>query len=253
MVMLDLAVEEEIPGTEWIQADVTDAGQVSAAVERTLAGAGDRQPRELRGVIGPVGAAQQTAAGEWRRTLDVNLTGTFVTCRAVLPGMLERGSGRIVNFASASAVEYFGRSGRLQRLEGRGDQPHEDSRREVHRGGVRVNAVCPGPVNTRLIDEFLDHVSSEAPDAQEESPRAPGGEGAGHRLGPGPGDGPDRLPRVARRVAPERAVSPDVHQGRARGVPLGGANPQLQLDRPSAIPRTRDGAHPPMVLVEAFI
>ena len=94
----------------------------------------------------------------WNELLTVNLTGTFLCTRAVLPGMLERGWGRIVNIASTAAkaggayisaysaskhgVLGFTRSVAL----------------EVADKGVTVNAVCPGYVNTPLTDQNIRNI-----------------------------------------------------------------------------------------------
>jgi len=113
------------------------------------------------GVIGPVGAVQQTAPDEWRRTIDINLTGTFMSCRAVLPRMLERRSGQIVNFASAAGVEHSAGQAAYNASKAAVISLTKTLGREVHGSGVRVNAICPGPVDTPLIGEFLDQDSSE--------------------------------------------------------------------------------------------
>ena len=50
------------------------------------------------------GTAVETSDEDWDRVLDVNLKGTFLCCRAVIPGMIERGGGSIVNFSSTAGA-----------------------------------------------------------------------------------------------------------------------------------------------------
>jgi meso-butanediol dehydrogenase/(S,S)-butanediol dehydrogenase/diacetyl reductase len=93
---------------------------------------------------------------EWERVLRVNLTGTFLTCKAVLPHLIARGGGAIVNTASSMglkgapllahyAASKFGVVGFTESLAA-----------EVAGRGVRVNCVCPSSVRTQLsLDEFM--------------------------------------------------------------------------------------------------
>jgi NAD(P)-dependent dehydrogenase (short-subunit alcohol dehydrogenase family) len=85
----------------------------------------------------------------WAETLAANLATTFATCRAVLPGMVERGAGSVVNFASTAgeygsirpAAHYAAAKGGVIALT-------KSLAREVSPRGVRVNAVSPGPIDT---------------------------------------------------------------------------------------------------------
>ena len=91
---------------------------------------------------------------EWRRVLDVNLTGPFLCSRAVLPAMIEQGSGKIVNISSIG-----GRSGAA------GRSPYRPTKAalvnftqclaaEVKRHGIDVNCVCPGGTATRMLSDI---------------------------------------------------------------------------------------------------
>jgi NAD(P)-dependent dehydrogenase (short-subunit alcohol dehydrogenase family) len=85
----------------------------------------------------------------WARTIAGNLTTAFVTCRTVLPGMVERRAGSVVNFASTAgeygsitpAAHYAAAKGGVVAMT-------KSLAREVSPHGVRVNAVSPGPIDT---------------------------------------------------------------------------------------------------------
>jgi len=90
---------------------------------------------------------------EWKRTIDVNLTGQFFVTRTVLPGMIERGSGRIVNMSSAAAVvpggytyfsAYASAKAGLNRMT-------ETLASELQGRGISVFAIHPGGVRTDLL------------------------------------------------------------------------------------------------------
>lgn len=85
----------------------------------------------------------------WSKTLDANLRTAFVACRTVLPGMVARGRGSVVNFASTAgeygsitpAAHYAAAKGGVVAMT-------KSLAREVSPHGVRVNAVSPGPIDT---------------------------------------------------------------------------------------------------------
>ena len=84
----------------------------------------------------------------WRQVLEVNLTGVFLMCRALVPGMIERGGGRIINIASIG-----GRTGARRRSAYRVTKAGlisftQSLAAEVDEHGIAVNAICPGGVLT---------------------------------------------------------------------------------------------------------
>jgi 3-oxoacyl-[acyl-carrier protein] reductase len=138
-----------------IDADVSQAD----AVQRLVADAG-----ALHILVNNAGIIQEkpfldTTEADWDRLLGVDLKSVFLTSRAVLPGMVARGSGVIVNLASdlgilgrelyapycAAKAGVIG----LTRSLAREFAPH----------GIRVNAIAPGPVNTAMVS--LAHMSPQ--------------------------------------------------------------------------------------------
>ncbi len=92
----------------------------------------------------------------WRRVQDVNLTSVYLCCKAVIPIMLEQGGGSIINTASfvavlgsaTSQISYSASKGGVLSMT-------RELGVQFARQGVRVNALCPGPVNTPLLRELF--------------------------------------------------------------------------------------------------
>lgn len=146
-------------------ADVTDSGSVS----------------KLYGEIGPVdivvanaGAAESAPFGKvgldhWQRMIDVNLTGVFLTLQGALPGMLERGFGRMISVASTAGLKGYpyvapycaakhGVIGLTKALA-----------LETAKTGVTVNALCPGFVDTPLLDQSVQNIVDKTGRSAEEA------------------------------------------------------------------------------------
>ena len=92
----------------------------------------------------------------WRRVQEVNLTSVYLCCKAALPHMLEQGRGSIINTASfvavmgaaTSQISYSASKGGVLSMS-------RELGVQFARQGVRVNALCPGPVNTPLLQELF--------------------------------------------------------------------------------------------------
>ncbi|MGH9465014.1 MAG: SDR family oxidoreductase [Thermoanaerobaculia bacterium] len=104
------------------------------------------------------GLLAMTSDEDWDRVLEVNLGGVFRCCRAVLPGMLHRRHGAIVNVASLSAR--FGLAGQASYAASKAGIVGltRSLAREVGRRGVRVNAVAPGFVATELTKTVPEEI-----------------------------------------------------------------------------------------------
>ena len=102
------------------------------------------------GILG-IGSAEDTSLQQWRRVLDVNLTGVFLGCRAAVPHMRRSGGGAIVNLSSfaglrglVGGVAYATSKGGVITLTQSLAKDHATD-------GIRVNTVCPGSVDTPMI------------------------------------------------------------------------------------------------------
>jgi NAD(P)-dependent dehydrogenase (short-subunit alcohol dehydrogenase family) len=133
---------------------VADATQIDRAMSQAERELGPVDIiANIAGIYGRHMPTRELPLDEWRRVLDVNITGTFLCCKRVLPGMIERRWGRIVNVASGHAL-----SGRPNVA------PYSASKTavigftkalalEVGRSGVTVNAVMPGVTDTAMPRE----------------------------------------------------------------------------------------------------
>ncbi|MEM9565598.1 MAG: SDR family NAD(P)-dependent oxidoreductase [Actinomycetota bacterium] len=91
----------------------------------------------------------------WDRIIEINLKGVLRTCHACVPGMTERGWGRIVNIASDAGRVGSSLEGVYSGAKGGVIAFSKTLAREVARKGVTVNVVCPGPTDTPLLDEIV--------------------------------------------------------------------------------------------------
>ncbi len=107
------------------------------------------------GVYGPIGALSDNDMDDWEHALRVNLMGTVYTCRAVIPGMVERGHGSIINLSGGGATMplpnfslYAVSKAAVARLT-------DTLAAELAGTGVSVNAIAPGAIDTKLQDDVL--------------------------------------------------------------------------------------------------
>lgn len=115
------------------------------------------------------GPLRSTTLDEWNHLMAVNATGTFLFTKALLPGMLERGWGRVVNVASIAGL-----------AGGKYISAYTASKHavvgftravaaEVEGSGVTVNAVCPGYVNTPLTEQALSRITAKTGKSYQEA------------------------------------------------------------------------------------
>ena len=158
LVLVDInaqAVNEtasDLPGSAVEVADVTDEIAVAALVASSLQQFG--RVDVLVNVVGgsrPGKTAAELTLDEWNRMLALNLTSTFLMCRAVLPHMEQRGKGAIVNVSSGAGLRGMrANPGYVAAKAGVGALTRALAL-DHGRNGVRVNCVAPGPIRTPLM------------------------------------------------------------------------------------------------------
>lgn len=141
--------------------DVTDIAAVNALAADVDAVMGKTDILvTCAGVMGARKLLSQTTAEEWKFTMEVNLNATFYCIKAFLPGMLERDSGRIITLSSASG-----------KLPAAMNSDYAASKHGVigltkalalelgilRKGGITANTLCPGPIDTPMMDAIADH------------------------------------------------------------------------------------------------
>ena len=142
----------EVGAAGAVAADVADEAQVRQAVGDAEQTVGDIDVLvNAAGILTQAPLVEMSLA-QWQQTIDVDLTGVFLVCRHVVPGMVHRGAGRVVNIASQLAIK------------GGESLTHYSAAKagvigltkalalEVSRSGVLVNAIAPGPIETPLVE-----------------------------------------------------------------------------------------------------
>ena len=147
-----------------VVADVTDADGVSKAVAEL--GQIDILINSA-GIVGPNLPLWEVSTEEWVQTFAVNVQGTFHTCRAVVPGMVERGWGRIVNFASMAGKDGNPNLSAYSASKAAVIALTKSLGKELATRRVLVNAIAPAviatPMNATTAPEVLAHLTSLIP------------------------------------------------------------------------------------------
>jgi NAD(P)-dependent dehydrogenase (short-subunit alcohol dehydrogenase family) len=108
------------------------------------------------GGYGPLGAIDQVEWAEWVHAIAVNLLGTVCACREVLPHMRRRGYGKIVNLSGGGATQPIANLSAYCASKAGVVRFTETLAVEVAAAKIDVNAIAPGPLNTRMLDEVLE-------------------------------------------------------------------------------------------------
>lgn len=107
------------------------------------------------GIYGPIGPTEEVVWEEWRQAIEINLMGTVLLCRAVLPIFRRNRAGKIVNLSGGGATAPLPQFSAYAASKAAVVRFTETLAEETRGAGIDVNAVAPGPLNTRLLDEVL--------------------------------------------------------------------------------------------------
>jgi len=139
-----------------VSADVSQAGDAERVVHTALRAFGQVDVLvNAAGVYGPIGPLWDVDASGWVHAIQVNLCGTFFCCRAVLPHMMERRQGKIVNFSGGGAASPLPRFSAYGVSKAAVVRLTETLAEEVKEFNIQVNAIAPGAVDTRLQDDVI--------------------------------------------------------------------------------------------------
>lgn len=145
-------------GALYVRCDVTDAGQVEAMFAAANSEYGSVDVAFNNAGISPPDddSILDTGIEAWRRVQEVNLTSVYLCCKAALPYMREQRRGSIINTASfvavmgaaTSQISYTASKGGVLAMS-------RELGVQFAREGIRVNALCPGPVSTPMLQELF--------------------------------------------------------------------------------------------------
>ena len=138
-------------------ADVTDPNAVEVAHAATVDRFGgiDVLVNDA-GISGPTVRTWEYTLEDWNRVVAVNLTGTFICCKAVAPGMMARGYGRIVNLASIAGKEGPAGCPAYAAAKAGVIGLTKSLAKEVADAGVLVNCVTPSATRTQFLDQLSE-------------------------------------------------------------------------------------------------
>jgi 2-hydroxycyclohexanecarboxyl-CoA dehydrogenase len=136
--------------------DVADEASVRAGVASVTERLGPVDVLVNNAGVDVIGPFVDSTEEAWGRIIAVNLMGTLRCCREVAPGMLERGTGTIVNIASDAGK--VGSSGEAVYSATKGGiiAFSKTLARELAARGITVNCVCPGPTDTALLGQVAE-------------------------------------------------------------------------------------------------
>ncbi len=154
-----------------VETDVADPGSVRQAVERVLAKEGRIHVLVCNaGIAGKALPAWEQVDQDWQAVIDINLSGVFYCCRAVLPTMLEHGYGRIVNIASLAGKEGNPNMVAYSASKAGVIALSKSIAKETALKDICVNAISPTVIRTPILDQIteeqVNYMTSKIPRAR---------------------------------------------------------------------------------------
>ena len=139
-----------------IAADVSNGESVNSLVDRALQRFGQIDILvNNAGVYGPMGAIEEVDWQAWLKTIEINLFGSILMCKAVLPNMKGRHAGKIIQISGGGATMPMPMVSAYAVSKAAVVRFTDTLAEEVREFGIDVNALAPGALNTRMLDEVL--------------------------------------------------------------------------------------------------
>ena len=137
--------------------DVSDEKQVSRLVAFALRELGSFQVLVLNaGIYGPMGPTESVPLDEWRRAMDINLYGVLLPCRAAIPHFKKVGRGKIIVLSGGGATNPLPNISSYAASKAAAVRLMETLAEELKDFQVDVNAIAPGALKTRFVDQVLE-------------------------------------------------------------------------------------------------
>jgi NAD(P)-dependent dehydrogenase (short-subunit alcohol dehydrogenase family) len=142
---------------EWVSADVCETADIEAVRDRAIDAFGRVDILvNNAGVYGPIGPFEEVDWQEWCHAVNVNLLGTAAMSRAVVPIMKRQGYGKIINLSGGGATGPLPRFSAYAASKAAVVRLTETIAEELAGSHIDVNAIAPGALNTRLLDQVLE-------------------------------------------------------------------------------------------------
>ncbi len=139
-----------------MRCDVGDPRSVDMLVAKTLKQLGGLDILvNNAGIYGPMGGIEEVDWAEWVAAININLMGTVYPCRAVIPAMKARGAGKIINLSGGGATNPLPGISAYAASKAASVRFTETLALELKPFGIDVNAVAPGALATRMMDQLL--------------------------------------------------------------------------------------------------
>lgn len=151
-----------------VEVDICEPESVTAALQQTQSHFGKVDVLvNSAGIAGPNSTLADYPIDMWRKVQAVNVDGTFHCCKAVVPGMISRNYGRIVNIASVAGKEGNPNASAYSTSKAAVIAMTKSLGKELAEHDIAVNCVTPAAAKTRIFDqmsqEFIDYMLSKIP------------------------------------------------------------------------------------------
>ncbi|WP_216332471.1 SDR family NAD(P)-dependent oxidoreductase [Rhizobium sp. X9] len=145
----------EIEGVPSIALDVTNEEHWERAVSEVVATAGRLDILINNAGVRESGSVEETTLEQWHRLIDTNLTSIFLGCRAAVPAIRNAGGGAIVNVGSITGIRGTENMVAYSASKSGVTSMTSSLALDLARDNIRVNAVCPAAIRTRMVTDWL--------------------------------------------------------------------------------------------------